>query len=133
MFASATTDAAWLASAIASILFSFGFILMIRRKDVKSLSLQVGSIRGSIDTEILPQVREIDRKIESVEKSVNNVGPAQPTLVQRVVALETKFDHIIRNQDWERLALAQIADFVGANITDRREGGYIYHVEQDQD
>lgn len=126
MIAGLMTDISLLLSAVAILIVAVAGATLVYRKAFKRFEAKLGSMSVSLQAVERGQ-REVNTKVDSVERAVNNVGEGAPTLVQRVTQLEKvcstldgRCKRIEKNQEYERTALAQIAENIGVTIKDRR-------------
>lgn len=127
MIAGIISDVSLLLSASALVVLAITAAMLVYRRTFKSFDAKLGAMQVSLQA-VDRVAQETGKKIEGIEKSVNNVGANAPTLIQRVKGLETTCSNLAqrcarieRNQEKEQIALAHIAENIGVTIHDRRE------------
>lgn len=54
--------------------------------------------------------------VDAINRAVNHQGDDEPTLIERIIAVEKVTHHGLLHRDWERKSLTTLAHHVGARL-----------------
>lgn len=100
MTATVIEDLALLIGAVGFLLISAAGWLLVYRRGVQKITASLGQASVSIDAKLDHQAERVEHavtQLEQVNKAVNNVGPKEPSIPDRLVLVEAKLDWIVQH------------------------------------